>query len=245
MAKFILIHGAWHGSWCWERIIPLLEQQGHSVLAPDLPGMGKDSTPLDTITLDYWAQFVADLVRQQAEPVLLLGHSRGGIVISQAAEYASAHIQKLIYLSAFLVPNGATLVDMVRTYNPNPEAQQNKYILSADKKFSTTIPEAIPNLFYNTTPECWANRAASQVSQEPMVVSSTPLKLSEQYFGSVPRIYIECRQDKAVPIALQRAMISALPCQEVLSLDTDHSPFYSAPELLVQKLLHCATGSHS
>jgi len=64
MTTFILIHGAWHGGWCWERIVPLLEQQGHRVLAPDLPGMGNDSTPLATITLDYWAQFVADLVRQ-------------------------------------------------------------------------------------------------------------------------------------------------------------------------------------
>ncbi len=240
MATFILIHGAWHGSWCWERIVPLLEQQGHRVLAPDLPGMGNDPTPLTTITLDYWARFVADLVLQQEEPVLLLGHSRGGVVISQAAEYVSQSIQKLIYLAAFLVPNGETLVDMVRKYHPHPERRQDKYILSADKKFSTAIPQAIPTIFYNNTPEFWAKRAAELVGQEPMLVSSTPLMLSEQHFGAIPRIYIECLQDNAVPITMQRGMVSALPCQEVISLDTDHSPFYSTPELLAKELLRCA-----
>ena len=63
MTIFILIHGAWHGSWCWERVIALLQAPGHHVLAPDLPGMGEDdSTPLNEITLDGWAHYVSDLV---------------------------------------------------------------------------------------------------------------------------------------------------------------------------------------
>ncbi len=236
MATFILIHGAWHGGWCWERIVPLLEHQGHHVLAPDLPGMGSDRRPLSSITLDYWAQFVADLARQQKETVILVGHSRGGIVISQAAEYARQYTRALIYLSAFLIPNGGTLRETVRQH-PQSVDPQNKYVLSADKTISTVIPAAVADIFYNTTSESWIKHAASLLCPEPMMVSSTPLSLTPENFGSLPRFYIECLQDKAVPITLQRSMVTTLPCQKVLALDTDHSPFYSEPELLVAQLL--------
>jgi len=84
MTTFGLIHGAWHGAWCWERVVPSLERRGARVVAPDLPGMGQDKTPLSGITLAVWARSVADLVEQQSEPAVLVGHSRGGIVISQA-----------------------------------------------------------------------------------------------------------------------------------------------------------------
>jgi pimeloyl-ACP methyl ester carboxylesterase len=88
MARFVLVHGAWHGGWCWERIVPLLGAAGHEVLAPDLPGLGADRTPFAADVLAQWADFVAGLVRGAAEPAVLVGHSRGGLVISEAAERA-------------------------------------------------------------------------------------------------------------------------------------------------------------
>jgi pimeloyl-ACP methyl ester carboxylesterase len=240
MATFILIHGAWHGSWCWERIIPLLEAQGHRVLAPDLPGMGNDHSPLANITLDTWVQFVCNLVRQQNEKVILVGHSRGGIVISQAAEYVADHIQGLIYLTAFLIPNSETLLETLQRHPRDPERQPD-LVISADRSTSTVTEASIRDTFYNTTPDDWAKRAASQVGPEPMTVFVTALALSDAAFGKVPRAYIECLQDKAIPLDLQRSMVSKLPCQTVVSLDTDHSPFYSAPEALTSRLLELAT----
>ncbi|HEV2523852.1 MAG TPA: alpha/beta fold hydrolase, partial [Gammaproteobacteria bacterium] len=116
MATFILIHGAWQGGWCWERIVPRLEAEGHRVFAPDLPGMGQDPTPLAEITLDRWVQFVSDLVYQQKEKVILVGHSRGGLIISQVAEQLPEHIQSLVYLAAILVPNGGTLANAMQQH---------------------------------------------------------------------------------------------------------------------------------
>lgn len=235
MATYILIHGAWHGGWCWERIVPLLAKKGHRVLAPDLPGMGKDHTPLNKITLDCWAQFVADLVRQQDEKVILVGHSRGGIVISQTAEYVAEHIQGLVYLAAFLIPNGETLWETLQRTARDPERPAD-LIVSSDQNTSTITAAAVRHTFYNTTSDAWLKRAASQIGPEPMACFMTPLALTETGFGQVPRAYIECLQDRAIPIALQRSMVSALPCQRVVMLDTDHSPFYSAPELLAAQL---------
>lgn len=87
----------------------MLEVQSHRVIAPDLPGIGEDPTPLNQVTLDLWAHFVSDLVNQQDEKVILVEHSRGGIVISQAVEYCSENILGLVYLCAFLIPDGKTL----------------------------------------------------------------------------------------------------------------------------------------
>jgi len=240
MPTFILIHGAWHGGWCWERVVPLLNERGCHVLAPDLPGMGKDPTPLADITLSHWAKFVSNLARQQNEKVILVGHSRGGLVISQAAEYAAESIQGLIYLAAFLIPNGETLWRTLRQY-PRAAERPLDLVLSSDHRISRVSPAGIRDTFYNTTLEVWLERAAAQMGPEPMISFLTPLTLTPSGFEQVPRTYIECLQDKAIPIGLQRSMVSTLPCKQVLTLDTDHSPFYSAPEKLTEHLLSLAT----
>jgi len=93
MPRFVLIHGAWHGGWCWERVVPLLRAADHEVLASDLPGMGTDRTPFAADVLGQWADFVAALVHEAAEPAVLVGHSRGGLVISEGAERAPDQIR--------------------------------------------------------------------------------------------------------------------------------------------------------
>jgi pimeloyl-ACP methyl ester carboxylesterase len=95
VATFVLIHGGWS----WDSIVPLLEKRGHTVLAPDLPGMGDDKTPLQEVSLESWASFVAELIRRQSEPVILVGRSRGGIVISRTAEYIPERIRALVYVA--------------------------------------------------------------------------------------------------------------------------------------------------
>src|SRR5580765_5765914 len=89
MATFVLIHGSWHGGWCFDEVKALLEAAGHRVIAPDLPGMGGTEAELGAVTLQGWADFVAGLCRDAPQrPVVLAGHSRGGLVIGQDAETA-------------------------------------------------------------------------------------------------------------------------------------------------------------
>lgn len=239
MSTFVLVHGAWHGAWCWERIVPLLEGHGHRVIAPDLPGMGRDRTPLADVTLEGWAHFVADFVRQQEEPVILVGHSRGGIVVSQAAEYVPDRIRTLVYLAAFLVPDGRTLLDTMRRIPPRPESKDS-LVFAPDGATSTIAPDAVKRVFYNTTADEWVARAAALSGPEPMVSFTTPLKVADERYGSVDRVYIECTQDRAIAPQLQRIMVAELPCREIITMDTDHSPFYSAPEALAAHLLAIA-----
>ena len=184
MSTFVLVHGAWHGAWCWERIIPLLEASGHRVIAPDLPGMGLDRTSLAEVSLDGWARFVAKIVEAESDRVVLVGHSRGGVVISQAAEYVPDRIATLVYLTAFLVPNGKTLWSTMQKAHRDPE-QPPDFRRSADQLTSVLLPDAVRRTFYNTTDEFWAARAAGLVGPEPVASFVTPLRLTETAFGGV------------------------------------------------------------
>jgi pimeloyl-ACP methyl ester carboxylesterase len=233
MAKFVLIHGAWHGAWCWEELVPLLEAAGHEVLAPDLPGMGGDETPLSAVDLAGWGRWVADLVGAQSEPVMLVGHSRGGIVISQAAELRPEKIAWLVYLTAFLVPDGETMIDArarIETIRPFEGVQL------AEDGTTSVAPDAIGPAMYNCTSAKFVDLAIARLCPEPGWVFREALRLTPERYGSIPRAYIETLQDNAISIAFQRDMQSRLPCDPVITLDTDHSPFFSMPRATADAL---------
>lgn len=198
--------------------------------------MGKDKTPLSKVDLSKWTLSISDEVVQAFDSVVLVGHSRGGIVISEVAEIVPDRIKTLVYLAAFLVPTGKTLADMLASVPDNPIAE-GAIVMREDGISSVIAPAKVGPVFYNTTSPELTARAASLLSPEPMMSFTTPLRLSDTRYGRVKRGYIECAQDNAIPITLQRKMQQALPCAPVVTLDTDHSPFFSAPEALCRALL--------
>jgi hypothetical protein len=101
-------------------------------------------------------------------------------------------------------------------------------------KSTATIREAaIKETFYSGCAEEDIALARLLLVPEALAPLATPIRITEGNFGRVPRVYIECLRDKALPPALQKKMYTTLPCQQVISMDTDHSPFFSAPEELV------------
>ena len=96
MASFILVAGAWHGAWCWEYVIPLLEARGHRAVAAELPGMGADRTPLAEVDFTAWAQAVAEVVETAAEPVILVGHSGGGPIAWAAVDARPEKVARVV-----------------------------------------------------------------------------------------------------------------------------------------------------
>ena len=105
----LLVHGAWHGAWCWQGITPRLEAAGVNVIAPDLPGHGTDSTPRNQVTLDAYADRVIAAISGRSDRITLVGHSMGGVVISAVAERVPERIARLVYACAFLPRNGEAL----------------------------------------------------------------------------------------------------------------------------------------
>ena len=242
MSTYLLIHGGWHGGWCWYKVLPHLERAGHRVVAPDLPSLGIDRTPIAQISLDTWTDSVCRLLDAQDEPVILVGHSRGGILISQAAEKRPEKVKTLVYLAAFMLRQGESISQVL-------QEDGGSMILSnleiAEDQSSTTVRQAsLKEVFYGECQEEDIALARLLLAPEARAPSATPISVSQSNFGRVPRVYIECLRDKAVPPALQKKMYAALPCQEVISMDTDHSPFFSAPEALVTHLLSLGSGAH-
>jgi len=244
MANFVLIHGAMHGGWCWERVVPLLTDQGHHVTAPDLPGMGAERLAPAAVTLESWSQFTADLLRRQPGKSILVGHSFGGMVISQAAEAAPGLIATLVYLTAILPQNGHTTFDLTRGQDSPSQTAKMALHPSPDGATITAAPADARAFLYGETPSEWAERAVSRLVPQPLAPLQTPAALTDANFGGVPRIYIECLRDRIIPLALQRSMQAASPCRTVYAIDTDHSPFYSAPETTAAHLLQIAAALH-
>ena len=110
-------------------------------------------------------------------------------------------------------------------------------VMAEDQSSATVREAAIKEAFYGGCSEEDIALARLLLVPEALAPSATPISITEGNFGRVPRVYIECLRDKAIPPALQKKMYTALPCQKVISMDTDHSPFFSAPEELVTHLL--------
>ena len=236
MSTYVLIHGAWHGAWCWYKVVPRLERLGHKAIAPDLPSLGADKTPVNRVSLALWRDFVSGILNAQPEPVILVGHSRGGIVISEVAEQRPDRVRTLVYLTAFLVRPGECLFDLAQQ-EQHPSLVPQNMLMSADQSFSTMREGSLRDAFYGECSDEDVALAQLCVQPEPTVPLATHLRVTPGNFGRVPRVYIECLRDKAIAPSLQRQMHTALPCREVLSLDTDHSPFFSRPDELTA-LLH-------
>ncbi len=237
MATYVLVSGAWHAAWCWELIVPRLESLGDTALAPDLLGMGRDKTPLSEVSLARWADQVSDIIRGQDEPVVLVGHSRGGLVISEVAERVPDRIKTLVYLSAVLIPDGSSIADITTPFQADHAF--NMFNVQPDG-MSTVSSEGAAELLYNTTDADLIDRAISLLGPEPMSVHAEKVSLSVQSYGRVPRAYIELKQDMAILHARQKQMQEVLPCDPVIEMDTDHSPFYCAPDALVAVLRQIA-----
>jgi pimeloyl-ACP methyl ester carboxylesterase len=234
MSSYLLVHGAWHGGWCWDKVVPLLRRAGHDVVAPDLPGHGNDLTPISGVTLAAYVERVREVLEAQAEPVVLVGHSMAGVVITQTAEICPDKIECLVYLCAFLPANGECLADWSR--RDTECLLPSKRVTAKDRSYSTIQQEALKEVFYADCSDQDVERAAQLLRPQASAPINTPVVTTAENFGRVRRIYIETLRDRAISNSLQRQMYSALPCERVITMDTSHSPFFSAPETLVAHL---------
>jgi pimeloyl-ACP methyl ester carboxylesterase len=239
MASFVMIHGAWHGGWCFDTLRPMLEGEGHQMIAPDLPGMGGSDAELAAVTLSEWGNFAAGICRAQSEPVILCGHSRGGIVISQAAECAPERVAALVYICAMLIPSGMSRAEWRKQAEPNPDFAAIQLPHSSGHAKIVDVSGAA-QVFAQLSPPDQVEAALKRLVAEPDGPRTDALQLSEARYGSVPRHYVECLHDLTIPIADQRRMQSLSPCATVTELNADHSPFLSAPRELVDALLQIA-----
>lgn len=237
---YFFVHGAWCGGWCWEKLRPLLEAEGHTVITPDMPGHGEDTSLIEEQNLEKYARAVEALIKPLNESVILVGHSFGGMITSQAACYIPNKIKKLVYISAFLPLDGQSCVGITKSIHPtfHEKLVESGYdfVLSADGKTSKVVPDVCVDFVFSDIPKDMAYKLADRFGQESNAAQNQAIVLNDR-FKDIPKVYVRCVHDKVVDVSLQDKMIAETYCGEVYSLETGHCPFETAPRSLADILL--------
>jgi pimeloyl-ACP methyl ester carboxylesterase len=277
-AAFVLIHGGWHNQSAWRKVRPILEAKGCAVLTLDLPGAGihtiaprsfsarpfdlgafaAEPSPIAGVTLEERTQAVIAAVEAAAslsDRVILVGHSAGGMTISAAAERIPESLTAVVYLAAFMVPNGMSLLDMLPHESMSTALSHGLFVGDPIAIGATRINPGPSNdayrallraSFYADATESDFEEATAQLHcDEPNLGAVAPSEITSSRFGSVPRHYIRTTQDRAVPLAGQDHMIAAVDGAIggktiTHTMQSSHSPFLSQPAALSEILLAIA-----
>ena len=227
----VLLHGSWHGAWCWHKVAPQLEAAGHRLHVPDLPAHGTQWRWLrGRTTLRHMASSVCDLLDRLTAPALLVAHSRGGIVASTVAEMRPDKVAGCVYLAAYMLRHGERVADYFRhdkTSMVRRHIQISRYTLT-----DALPPPARQATLYADCDAADVALAQSLLTPEPSLPALTRLRLTDARYGRVPRHYIELTQDRAVTPELQRRMVAQSPCATVQHIDASHSAYSSQPDAL-------------
>jgi pimeloyl-ACP methyl ester carboxylesterase len=221
MATFVLVHGAWHGSWCWTRVRRALQALGHDVFTPTLTGVGERAHLLSrTVTLDTHIDDVVNLIRWEGlSNVVLCGHSYGGAVVAGVADRAAESIEHLVYLDAFVLENGQSLHDTL------PDAQRAMQLdLARDAGDGWKVPP-IPAEVFNVNPaDCaWVD---AQCTMQPLATFQQPIRLNGRFSTPQNTTFILAGgfADSPFPPFYERARAQGwatmtLPCGHDVMLD--------------------------
>ncbi|HEY2770940.1 MAG TPA: alpha/beta fold hydrolase [Solirubrobacteraceae bacterium] len=229
MARIVLVHGAFMGAWCWEPVTRALAEAGHSVQTVDLPGNGHDDTPASEASLERYAERICGVL-QSGSPALLVGHSMGGVAITQAAARCPEQVTGLVYVCAFAPQDGQSLGDLV-SYPEGAGDQVQAHMVVEGDVAVLRGEGAKRALMACTTPEQadWAEAGLTPQPLRPFVEKVELSGPNEAEFTALHRAYIVCTQDQAIPPALQYRM-SAQGFDLTTELDADHLPWLSRAE---------------
>jgi pimeloyl-ACP methyl ester carboxylesterase len=233
MATFVLVHGSFSASWCWREVVPRLEQLGHRAVVLDLPAHGANHMAVEQVTLRDYVDAVSRVVRIQDSSPVLVGHSMGGPIIAGVAEAEPDRTAALVVVAGLLPPNGAAMVQALEGFDPEYLAQA---IWAPDRRSVRISPEGTRRFLCSLCSREVVDEVVRRMTQEPFAPYEAPIVTTDASFGRVPRYYVETIRDKVVPLSLQRSIQARVGFSRVFSLDTDHAPFFSAPEALTSCL---------
>jgi pimeloyl-ACP methyl ester carboxylesterase len=232
---FVLVHGAFADQYAWDYIKPLLEKEGDRVVTLDLPGHGDDRTPVDQITLTTYVAAVQKVIAAQPGKVVLVGHSMGGMVISQVAEAMPEKIDKLVYMCAYLPKNGEDLLTLGNTDTESQIGPNLKF--AADFSTASLSNDDAVRVFAGDCTDDIKRLVAMRNKAEPLAPFQNKVTLTESRFGSVPKYYVKTLKDIGVGPRLQQRMLDGNGrVLQVYSIESGHTPYFAKPQELTQIL---------
>lgn len=236
--RFILVHGGFHGAWCWDRVVPELAKLGHEALALDLPGHGERAAERPA---GYRGRIqpILDVLR---DGDVLVGHSGGGYDIAVAANHAPGRIGHMIFLAAGLPVEGKSVVEATGGATERDAAGNTRATRLMDDatgmlRFIRPLPdgtmewhsrEGAREFFYHDCDEATIDWAFAKLTPGISPFPGEKLHLGAFWDAQIPRSYIRCLQDRSKPRSMSEEVVRRLGVEE-LTIDASHSPFLSRP----------------
>ncbi len=242
MANFVLVHGAWHGSWCWQRVTALLQQQGHRVHAVTLTGLGERAHLLSpAITLDTHIDDVISAIEvEELHEVVLAVHSYAGMIGTAVADRIGKHLKHLVYVDAVLPKPGESWS------STQSAATQQQRLSAAQASTRFSFPPPDPEVFgLKDADHTWVKR---RQTPHPGNTYQAPLSFDVQRVAAIPRTFVNCTQPALGTIEPSRLRAKDakfwdgawLPNSKIVEIKTGHDPMISEPAALTKILLDCA-----
>lgn len=237
MANFMLVHGAWHGGWCWNRLIPLLVSAGHRAHAVTLTGLGERSHLLSrNVTLaTHIEDVVQAMISEEFHDAILVGHSYAGMVITGAADRLPDRTSHLVYLDAILPLPGESWSD-----------QQSKDVVesrvqAAAKSGGLSLPAPDPEVFgLSGDDRAWVAR---RQTPHPFATYQDVLRFDFERWQQMKRTYIDCQKPALASINASRARMRSQSGWKEFILQAGHDPMVECPKDLAEILFRVAAPS--
>ncbi|RZU32746.1 alpha/beta hydrolase [Blastococcus saxobsidens] len=229
LPTIVLVHGAWHGSWAWDQVVPLLTERGFRVRTVDLPSTGPDVDALGGLADDVAT--VRAVLDDVAGPTVLVGHSYGGLPVTEASA-GRDDVVRLVYVCAFLLDAGVSLLDAA---GGEPPAF---WQVSEDGRWMT--PAQPEQVFYADCPPDVTAAAVARLTPQSLSSCTTPLQATG--WSTIPATYVVADADAGLPAAVQELMAGGR-AEDIRHIDTAHSPFFARPRELAGILLEVSSAA--
>lgn len=234
---YVLVHGAWHGGWCWKTVAQILRAHGHRVFTPTLSGLGERAHLLSkAIDLGVFIQDVVNVLEfEDLSGVVLVGHSFGGLPITGAADRVPKRIRQLVYLDAVVLEHGQTAFSRLA-----PEIVAQRILQSNESSGGLSIPVPPASAFGVFEPTQMA-LLERNCTPHPLKTFDDPITLNGPVGGAIPKVYIQCIDPVYEPLQASRDFVRAQDNWTWDEIETGHDAMISAPEALAAKLLRYAS----
>lgn len=234
MDTYLFIHGAFHGGWCWSKIKTILEKEENIVLAPDLPGCGKDTTDRTNVTLQTYTDFIMSLIeKSNLTNLIIVAHSMGAATAAIITEKFPARIKKVVFIAG-------TLIDNECIFDVIPPERKEQYLKLAKERKDNSVPVSqaiVREHFLNGCDEKTIEYALKNLTPQAIGTYTTKISLAEFKTLNIPSAYIVCTKDLVVPKEKTQTYLERLTKNnKILQIESSHEPMLEKPKELVKLL---------
>jgi pimeloyl-ACP methyl ester carboxylesterase len=223
--RFVLVHGGFHGAWCWEFLLPELEKRGHSPVTIDLPGHG--TRVAEDATFEKYRDAVADIV---VSGDVLVGHSMGGFVVSAAADLTAEQVRQVVYLAGGLPIQGEPMFAAgAGMHDDDRGLSELIEVVDDGRRMRFRDSHAATRFFYHDCDPEVARWACSRLTPAPLAPMFEPISIQRFWDAELPRSLILCRQDRAGRDHAAAEHMAFRLGVKPFWIDTSHSPYLSQP----------------